>query len=90
MLRDREEVFRFIWENRGTDGLEIHKDGYVEVQSVRPCTRIGPDGFVLRETVAEYVQILTLRADELPAALKITPPKSFQAGAGCAFSAAAR
>ena len=75
MLRDREEVFRFIWENRGKDGLDIHKDGYVEVQSVRPCTRIGPDGFVLRETVAEYMQILTLRADELPAALKITPPE---------------
>jgi hypothetical protein len=74
MLRDREEVFRFIWENRGA--LEINKDGYVEVQSVRPCTRIGPDGFVLRETVAEYIQILTLRADELPAALKITPPGS--------------
>ena len=76
MLRDREEVFRFIWENRGKNGLEIHKDGYVEVQSVRPCTRIGPDGFVLRETVAEYVQILTLRAEELPAALNITPPDS--------------
>jgi hypothetical protein len=76
MLRDREEVFRFIWENRGKDALDIHKDGYVEVQSVRPCTRIGPDGFVLRETVAEYIQILTLRAEELPAALKITPPES--------------
>src|SRR5262249_10928408 len=60
MLRDNEEVFRFIWENR--KALEIHKDGNVEVQSVRPCTRIGPDGFVLRETVAEYIQILTLRA----------------------------
>jgi hypothetical protein len=76
MLRDREEVFRFIWENRDEDRLRIHKDGYVEVQSVRPCTRIGPDGFVLRETVAEYVQILTLRAEELPAALGITPPDS--------------
>ena len=74
MLRDNEEVFRFIWENRAA--LEIHKDGYVEVQSVRPCTRIGPDGFVLRETVAEYIQILTLRADELSAALKITVPPS--------------
>jgi hypothetical protein len=76
MLRDNEEVFRFIWENRGPDGLDINKDGYVEVQSVRPCTRIGPDGFMLRETVAEYIQILTLRADELPKALNITPPPS--------------
>ncbi len=74
LLRDSEEVFRFIWENR--DDLEINPDGYVEVQSVRPCTRIGTDGFTLRETVAEYVQILTLRADELPTALKIKLPPS--------------
>jgi hypothetical protein len=72
MLTDREEVFRFIWENRKP--LNIHKDGYVEVESVRPCHRIGPDGFILRETVAEYVQIMTLQAGELKVALKIDPP----------------
>ena len=72
MLRDREEVFRFIWENR--DALEVSTDGYVEVTSVRPCIRIGPDGFILRETVAEYVQILTLMASEL-STVGITPPE---------------
>jgi hypothetical protein len=72
MLSDKEEVFRFLWENRTQ--LKIAKEGYVEVQSVRPCIRIGPDGFVLRETVAEYVQILTLRAGELKGALGIKPP----------------
>lgn len=72
MLRDKEEVFRFIWENR--KALEINDRGYVEVQSVRPSTRIGPDGFALRETVAEYVQIMTLQARELKTALGITPP----------------
>ncbi|MBR0829753.1 hypothetical protein JQ596_29895 [Bradyrhizobium manausense] len=72
MLRDKEEVFRFIWENR--KALDIDDRGYVEVQSVRPSIRIGPDGFTLRETVAEYVQIMTLQAKELKAALKITPP----------------
>jgi hypothetical protein len=72
MLRDKEEVFRFIWENQRA--LKIHKDGYVEVQSVRPSYRIGPDGFILRETVAEYVQILTLYARELHGVLGITPP----------------
>jgi hypothetical protein len=72
MLRDKEEVFRFIWENQKK--LKIHKDGYVEVQSVRPSYRVGPDGFILRETVAEYVQILTLYAHELKGALGITPP----------------
>ena len=37
--------------------------------------RVGPDGFVLHETVAEYVQILTLQADELKKRLRIVPPK---------------
>jgi hypothetical protein len=63
MNRDPDEVFRFIWENR--EALRVHKDAYTRVQSVRPCLRIGPDGFTLRETVAEYVQTLTLRASEL-------------------------
>ncbi|MGE5162751.1 MAG: hypothetical protein ACM3IH_01855 [Sphingobacteriales bacterium] len=72
MLRDKEEVFRFVWENRGP--LELSKDGYIEVENVRPCYRIGPDGFILHETVAEYVQILTLNVDELKSALKINPP----------------
>jgi hypothetical protein len=73
MLRDKEEVFRFIWENQNP--LRINKDSYVEVQSVRPAIRIGPDGFVLHETVAEYIQILTLQANELKKVLGITPPK---------------
>ena len=73
MLSDKEEVFRFIWENR--KALRIHPDGYVEVETVRPCSRIGPDGFILHETVAEYVQILTLSVDELYPTLRIRPPK---------------
>ena len=73
MLRDKEEVFRFLWENR--KALELDDRGYIEVQSVRPSTRIGPDGFVLRETVAEYIQIMTLQASELESALGVVPPK---------------
>jgi len=73
LLRDKEEVFRFVWENR--KALEIDDRGYVEVQSVRPCMRVGPDGFILRETVAEYIQIMTLQARELKSALGIQPPK---------------
>jgi hypothetical protein len=72
MLHDKEEVFRFIWENR--TALDLHKDGYAEVESVRACIRIGPDGFALHETVAEYVEILTLRVDELKPALGLKPP----------------
>jgi hypothetical protein len=73
MMRDPQEVFRFIWENRKQ--LKIDKDSYIEVQSVRPSIRIGPDGFVLHETVAEYIQILTLQANELKRMLGITPPR---------------
>lgn len=63
MLRDDEEMFRFVWENR--QALELGELGYIQVQFVRPSTRIAPDGFVLRETIAEYVQVLTLQAEEL-------------------------
>jgi hypothetical protein len=63
MQRDPDEVFRFIWENRRELGL--WEDAYTYVHSVRPCLRLGPDGFVLRETVAEYIQMLDLRAAEL-------------------------
>jgi hypothetical protein len=77
MLRDPEEVFRFIWENRGP--LKVRDDSYVEVRSVRPSIRIGPDGFVLHETVAEYIQILTLWTSELKTVLKIAPPEEIPA-----------
>lgn len=63
MQRDPDEVFRFVWENRKVLGL--FEDAYTKVQSVRPCLRIGFDGFALRETVAEYIQTINLRAKEL-------------------------
>lgn len=70
LLREPNEIFRFIWDNRSNLRLETGEDyfgkAYMKVQSVRPCLRIGPDGFIVRETVAEYVQMTTLRADELP------------------------
>jgi hypothetical protein len=63
MQRDRDEVFRFIWQNRGP--LEIEPDAYTRVLSVRPCTRISSDGFILHETIAEYMQMITVKAQEL-------------------------
>lgn len=63
MQQDPDEVFRFIWENRKL--LDVHEHAYSEVLSVRPCKRVGPDGFILHETVAEYRQILTIEAREL-------------------------
>jgi hypothetical protein len=64
LQRDPQEMFRFIWENRKR--LQLVEGAFTEVESVRPCIRVGDDGFMLRETVAEYVQILTLEAAELP------------------------
>lgn len=63
MMRDPDEVFRFVWENR--EQLKLHEQAYTKVISVRPCMRIGPDGFALRETVAEYIQMMTIQAQEL-------------------------
>jgi hypothetical protein len=72
MQRDPDEVFRFIWENR--KALNVYEGVYTEVPSVRPCLRIGPDGFVLRETVAEFIQVVRLEARELRK-MKIEVPK---------------
>lgn len=64
MMRDLDEMFRFIWENRKELGLE--QDAYTRVISVRPSVGTNPDdGFVLRETVAEYYQLIRLKAHEI-------------------------
>lgn len=63
MRTDKDEVFRFLWDNR--DKLELRPGAYTEVLSVRPCTRVGEDGFTLRETVAEYYQVARLTPTEL-------------------------
>jgi len=63
MQRDPDEVFRFVWENRAALGLD--PDAYTYVESVRPSLRLAEDGFALRETLVEYVQILDIRAGEL-------------------------
>jgi hypothetical protein len=76
MQRDPDEVFRFIWENR--KGLGLYEGAYSRVESVRPCIRLGPDGFALRETVVEYTQVLKLKARELKQ-LKIRRPAEMPA-----------
>jgi hypothetical protein len=62
MRSDKDEVFRFIWENR--EVLEVETAAHTKVLAVRPCRRVGEDGFVLHETVAEYYQVARLTADE--------------------------
>lgn len=72
MLRDPEEVFRFLWENQAV--LNVDSRGYTEVISVRPSIRQAPDGFMLRETVCEYIQVAELFAAELESVLRIKRP----------------
>jgi hypothetical protein len=63
MRSDPDELFRFLWENRGP--FRLHNEAHTRVLSVRPCTRTGRDGFTLRETVVEYHQTLKLFGREL-------------------------
>lgn len=63
MRTDKDEVFRFLWDNRKK--LALREGAYTEVLSVRPCIRVGIDGFTLHETVAEYYQVARLTPAEL-------------------------
>ena len=63
MRTDKDEVFRLIWDNRKK--LELRPGAFTQVLSVRLCTRMGEDGFALRETVAEYYQVARLTPAEL-------------------------
>lgn len=56
-------MFRFVWQNR--KALDLCEKAYTQVRSVRPCVRVSWDGFVIHETVAEYVEMLTVSAGEL-------------------------
>jgi hypothetical protein len=47
------------------------------VLSVQPSTRIGVDGFVVRETVAQYYQVARLTPDELRA-VGIRLPRDYE------------
>jgi len=70
---DRDEVERFLWEN--ADVLKIERDWQTRVQFVRPSVRVGPDGLIVSEVVADYVQQLQLEAREARK-LGVTIPKS--------------
>jgi hypothetical protein len=75
MRTDKDEVFRFLWENQ--DKLKLREQAYTQILSVRPCTRVGEDGFTLRETVAEYYQVARLTPQEL-LRLKIELPDGWE------------
>jgi len=74
MKSEKDELFRFIWENR--DLLEIRDGAYTQVLSVRPSIRIGADGFTVHETVAEYYQVARLTGEEMKA-VGVEAPKAY-------------
>jgi hypothetical protein len=63
MQHDKDEVFRFLWENRRE--LKVDESAYTRVEDVMPSYRVGSDGFVLHETVAVYTQQVKMQAREL-------------------------
>ncbi len=62
MRWNREGMFKLLWDNYDVLGLD--RDIFTKIDSVRPVWRIGPEGFILRETVAEYHQILKRATSE--------------------------
>lgn len=71
MTWDREAIMRFLWENR--DALRVNADALTSVNFVKPSVRTGPDGFLLRETIVEYMQLLDVTGVDLEA-LEIRQP----------------
>jgi hypothetical protein len=69
---DRDEVFWFIWQN--AEALRIDRSFHLLVDSVRPSVRVGPDGLIVNEVVADYAQALDGTAAGL-AALGVTIPE---------------
>jgi hypothetical protein len=54
MQNQQDEVYRFIWSN--ADFLRIDTDVYLNVEEVVASTRVGPDGLIVRESIATYIQ----------------------------------
>jgi hypothetical protein len=70
---DRVEMFRLVWAN--LDELHLARTAYTRIASLRPCIRTSPDdGLPLRETVAECLQYVKIRASELGLYGLVKPP----------------
>ncbi len=59
---DPNEAYRFIWDNREALGLD--PEAYTEITSLRIITRHSVDGFDVKETIIEYLQLLDFKPDE--------------------------
>lgn len=59
-----EEVFAFIWNNAGALGIDVRLA--TRVDRVLATTRVGPDGLIINEILADYTQSIITTADRLP------------------------
>ncbi|GHG47544.1 hypothetical protein GCM10012320_14410 [Sinomonas cellulolyticus] len=65
LASDPEEVNRFIWANpRLMRAMDLDEEAGVRVERVRPTVRVAPDGFVVSEICASFVQEVTLTRRE--------------------------
>lgn len=69
---DRDEVFRFLWQNARR--LDVSTRFHTTVESVLPTQRVGPDGLIVPESVATYVQMADLSAGELESIAELPLP----------------
>ena len=58
----KQEAYRFIWQN--LDALGLSSDWYLEVESLRPAVRLGPDGLLVQEVICDYSQVFELTAGQ--------------------------
>ncbi|WP_457101146.1 hypothetical protein [Microbacterium sp. P5_E9] len=59
---NRDEVFRFLWQNALR--LDVPTNYFTSIESVLPTQRIGVDGLIIAESVATYVQMIEMTAGE--------------------------
>jgi hypothetical protein len=59
-----EEVFSFLWNNAAQLGIDVRYP--TRIERVLSSTRVGPDGLVVTEVLADYTQVLRTTAGALP------------------------
>ena len=62
-----EEVFAFIWNNAGALGIDVRHA--TRVDRVLATTRVGSDGLIVSEVLADYTQSIITTAGRLPAGM---------------------
>ena len=73
LTRSKDEMFRFIWENR--ERLGVNSRAYAEVLTIEPAVRTGPDGILLHETICQYYQRVDIFGAEFESLLGAARPE---------------